>query len=96
MDYTQTVNNLTPEVVKKLKTAIELGKWENGTKLTSEQVESAMQAVILWDAQHQDNQDNEPFRVGKNGELYTGKGESHKVASSAKVDEASIIAKNKA
>lgn len=95
MDYSQTVANLTPELVSKLKTAIELGKWEDGTKLTSEQVESAMQAVILWDAKNQGNEDKEPFKVGENGELYTGKGESHKTAIPEKVDEASIIAKNK-
>ncbi|WP_196138146.1 DUF1315 family protein [Aliikangiella sp. G2MR2-5] len=95
MNYQQTVSNLTPEMISKLKTAIELGKWESGEKLTSEQVESAMQAVMLWEAKNRGNQDNEPFVVGSKGELFTGKGESHKVASSPKVDDASVIAKNK-
>jgi uncharacterized protein YeaC (DUF1315 family) len=82
-------------MIAKLKTAIELGRWENGDKLTSEQVESAMQAVMLWEAQNIGNKDNQPFVVDKNGELYTGKGESHKVASDNKIDETSIIVKNK-
>lgn len=95
MDYSQTVASLTPQMIAKLKTAIELGRWENGDKLTSEQVESAMQAVMLWEAQNIGNKDNQPFVVDKNGELYTGKGESHKVASDNKIDETSIIVKNK-
>ncbi|MCW8876895.1 MAG: YeaC family protein [Kangiellaceae bacterium] len=95
MDYSQTVANLTPEIVAKLKTAIELGKWEDGTKLTSEQVESAMQAVMLWDAKHVGNKNEEPFVIGEKGQLYTGKGESHKTATPEKVDVKSIIAKNK-
>ena len=95
MNYSDTVNSLSPHMIEKLKTAIELGRWENGDKLTSEQVESAMQAVMLWEAQNVGNQSDEPFVVGKDGELYTGKGESHKLAQSPKVDEQSIIIKDK-
>lgn len=82
-------------MIAKLKTAIELGRWEDGNKLTSEQVESAMQAVMLWEAKNIGNEEKEPFVVGKNGELYTGKGGSHKPASANKIDETSIIVKNK-
>ncbi|WP_168204225.1 DUF1315 family protein [Aliikangiella coralliicola] len=95
MDYSQTVANLNPEVVQKLKTAIELGRWENGEKLTSEQVESAMQAVMLWEAQYIGNKENEPFIVGSKGELYTGKGKSHELTPAPEVDDPNIIAKNK-
>lgn|GEM_PF-789682 len=95
MDYSQTVSSLSPEMINKLKTAIELGRWENGDKLTSEQVESAMQAVMLWEAKHRGNREGEPFVVGSKGELYTGKGESHKLASSSKFDDQKVIVKNK-
>ncbi len=82
-------------MVSQLKTAVELGRWEDGTKLTPEQTESAMQAVMLWQAQHQKNDQSEPFVVGADGELFTGKGESHLMGSSSVVDEKNIIAKNK-
>ena len=95
MDYSQAVSSLTPELITKLKTAIELGRWENGDKMTSEQVESAMQAVMLWEAKNLSNEHNEPFVVGPKGELFTGKGESHKLTSSTKIDDQEIIIKNK-
>jgi uncharacterized protein len=95
VDYTQAVAGLSQEMITKLKTAIELGRWENGDKLTSEQVESALQAVMLWEAKNLGNEQSEPFKVGKDGELYTGKGESHKLSSSSKYDEETIIVKNK-
>ncbi|MET1255474.1 DUF1315 family protein [Aliikangiella maris] len=95
MDYSQTVANLNPELISKLKEAIELGRWENGDKLTSEQVESAMQAVMLWESKHRNNDDAEPFVIGTDGELYTGKGESHKLPQSSKYDDEQVIIKNK-
>jgi uncharacterized protein len=95
VDYSQTVINLPKEMIAKLKAAVELGRWENGEKLTSEQVESAIQAVLLWEAKHLGNQHQEPFVVGSKGELYTGKGESHKLSQSTKYDDQPIIVKNK-
>lgn len=74
MEYVQTVASLSESMIEKLRTAIELGRWESGEKLTSEQTESAMQAVMIWQAQHVNNQSAEPFIVGPSGELYTGKG----------------------
>lgn len=95
MDYSQTVSNLSEEMINKLTTAIELGRWENGEKLTTNQLESAMQAVILWQAEHVGNDNNEPFVVGRDGGLYTGKGKSHEIASVSQIDDANIIVKNK-
>lgn len=95
MDYSQVVDNLSPEIIEKLTTAIEIGRWESGEKLTSEQIESAMQAVMVWQAKHIDNSDSEPFIVGPKGELFTGKGEAHKVAQAPKFDEDNLIAKHK-
>lgn len=43
---------MTPEIHQNLKLAIELGKWPNGERLTREQVELCLQAVIAWDATH--------------------------------------------
>jgi uncharacterized protein YeaC (DUF1315 family) len=43
---------LTPEIVANLRKAIELGKWPDGKRLTREQLETSMQAVIAWEAKH--------------------------------------------
>ena len=52
MNYQELVNSLTPEVVDNFKRAIELGRWPDGRKLTDEQREHCMQAIIHWDLAH--------------------------------------------
>jgi uncharacterized protein YeaC (DUF1315 family) len=44
--------SMTPEIHQNLKTAVELGKWPNGDRLTAEQVELCLQAVIAYDQQY--------------------------------------------
>lgn len=51
-DNYQLLEALTPEVVQNLRRAIELGKWPNGERLTQEQKETCMQAVIAYEAKH--------------------------------------------
>jgi uncharacterized protein len=46
------LQSLTPTVYDNLKRAIELGKWPDGTRLTSEQRQMCMQAVIAYEQQH--------------------------------------------
>lgn len=41
---------MTPEIHQQLKTAVELGHWENGVKLTDEQREHCIQVVIAYDS----------------------------------------------
>lgn len=41
--------SLTPEIVAKFRTAIEIGKWEDGRSLTDEQKQTCMQAVMVWE-----------------------------------------------
>ena len=43
---------LTPEVIANFRTAIELSKWPDGRKLTPEQRETCMQAVVMWEHEH--------------------------------------------
>ncbi len=43
---------MTPEIHRSLKTAIELGRWASGERLSRERVELCLQAVIAWDAKH--------------------------------------------
>lgn len=93
MAYSQTIANLNQDVINQLKNAVEIGRWENGDKLTAEQLESAMQAVMLWEAKNIGNTPGEPFVVGSNGELYTGKGQTYQPASIVLDDK--MIIKNK-
>ncbi len=46
------VAKLTPEIYQRLRTAIELGKWEDGNRLSSEQLEHCMEVVILYEARN--------------------------------------------
>lgn len=73
--YQQFVDSLDDETINKLKTAVEIGRWENGDKLSEQQRESAMQAVMLWQAKHEINALDEPFKVNQKGEFKVGKGE---------------------
>lgn len=43
---------LDADIVARLRTAVEIGKWPNGVVLTKEQRQTSMQAVIAWEAQN--------------------------------------------
>ena len=49
MDKQAILSALTPEIVEKFRQAISLGKWEDGRKLTEEQRQTCMQAVMVWE-----------------------------------------------
>ena len=76
MQYQNFVDNLDAQTINKLQAAVEIGRWENGDRLTKEQIESAMQAVMLWQAKNQLNSSNEPFKVNSKGEFKVGKGDA--------------------
>ena len=50
--FNQAIENITPEIYQNLKLAIEIGKWPDGRKLTQEQKELCLQAVIAWELQN--------------------------------------------
>lgn len=50
--FAEMLRNITPEVYASLKTAVEIGKWADGRKLTQEQKGLCLQAMIAWE---QDN-----------------------------------------
>ncbi|AIL60771.1 MULTISPECIES: YeaC family protein [Pseudomonas] len=50
--FAQMIENITPEIYESLKLAVELGKWADGRKLTTEQKELSLQAVIAWEMQN--------------------------------------------
>ncbi len=51
-DFIKTVEQMDEQLYSKLKQALELGKWANGTKLTAEQKELTMQSIIAWEQKY--------------------------------------------
>jgi len=52
MQIDEIINAITPEAYRNLKRAVELGKWPDGVRLSKDQREQCMQAVIAYDAKH--------------------------------------------
>lgn len=50
MNYERMIETMTPEVYESLKRGVELGKWPNGDRLTAQQRETSMRAVIAYEA----------------------------------------------
>lgn len=67
MDLDTLLDAMTPDVYQRLATAVEIGKWPDGTSLTQEQRDSAMQAVMLYQSRH--NSDAAHMSVEKGGEI---------------------------
>jgi len=52
MTLDQMLEAITPEIYQSLRRAVELGKWPNGTRLTQEQRETSLRAVIAYEHRH--------------------------------------------
>lgn len=52
MDFQQLIDAITPDIYENLQRAVETGKWPDGSRLTAEQRENSMQAIIAYDARH--------------------------------------------
>ncbi|MDH4558548.1 DUF1315 family protein [Pseudomonas sp. BN417] len=50
--FAHLISNITQDVYESLKLAVEIGKWPDGRKLTQEQKELSLQAVIAWELKH--------------------------------------------
>lgn len=50
--FVEMIENITPEIYQNLKLAVELGKWSDGRKLSQEQKELCLQAMIAWETQN--------------------------------------------
>lgn len=61
------IDDMPLEVFERLRTAAEIGKWEDGSALTEEQKESTLQLVMLFQARRLDQ--NEHFTIGKDGQV---------------------------
>lgn len=65
MEYHELIDQITPEIYQNLKQAVELGKWPNGVKLTKEQRQHSIQAVIAWEAKFKTEQERTGYMPPK-------------------------------
>ena len=49
MNIKQLIDSITPDIYQRLKQAVEIGKWPDGSALTDEQKALSMQAVIAYE-----------------------------------------------
>ena len=49
MNFEKMIEAMTPEIYQSLKRAVELGKWPNGERLSQEQRETSLRAVIAYE-----------------------------------------------
>lgn len=70
---------LTPDVVTNLRRAVELGKWPDGRRLTREQTETCLQAVIAWETKHLPETERSGYiaKEEKEGEVCDDPAHSH-------------------
>jgi uncharacterized protein YeaC (DUF1315 family) len=52
MTYDELIERLDPQVYRSLKQSLELGKWPDGRKLTKEQREISLEAIIFYENKH--------------------------------------------
>ena len=52
MDYEQLVDSLSPDLVARLRRAVETGRWPDGRAVTPRQREDSLQAIIAWEERH--------------------------------------------
>lgn len=65
--FQDVIARMPEDVYLRLKTAVEIGKWPDGSVLSAEQKESSLQAVLMWQGLHVDNPEH--MAVGKGGEI---------------------------
>lgn len=51
-DFQETARHLPKEMIDRMRTALEIGTWPDGQKLTKAQKEITLEAVMLWELMH--------------------------------------------
>lgn len=67
MQVEQLLSVMSDDIFNKFKQAIETGKWLDGNPLTSQQRETVLQAVMLYQAKVE--RSNEHMTIGKDGSI---------------------------
>lgn len=67
MSLETLVKSMTPEIYQRLLTAVETGKWLDGSELTEQQQESSLQAILLYQSKVLES--DQHMTVGATGEV---------------------------
>ncbi|NMH58606.1 YeaC family protein [Alteromonas ponticola] len=67
MNIEALLSAMTPQVFERIQEAVETGKWGDGSRLTEQQRESCMQAVMLYQAKIA--RSSEHMTINENGEI---------------------------
>lgn len=93
MNIDVLVNSMTADVYERLRSAVETGKWPNGTPLSDDQKASSMQAVLLYQAKIAKS--SEHMTVNENGEIVHKSKQEFKRALQGDSDDNNTIARFK-
>ncbi|SMF40115.1 hypothetical protein SAMN02745866_02594 [Alteromonadaceae bacterium Bs31] len=52
MDQNEILKHLTPVIYQRFKTAVELGKWPDGSKLSAKQLETCLEAIVVYEQKY--------------------------------------------
>ena len=52
MNFDQVATDMSVEVYQQLKTAIEIGRWPDGKKLSDQQKQISLEAILRYEHQH--------------------------------------------
>jgi uncharacterized protein len=66
-DIHQVIESMPSEVYERMRSAVELGKWEDGSVLNEQQRESCLQVVMLYQARHLNQQEH--FTINARGTI---------------------------
>ena len=72
MDYNTLISQMTPEIYENLKSSLELSKWPNGQRMTEQQKELCMEAVIAYEYKFKSEQQRTGYI--EKGKKVTAKG----------------------
>lgn len=61
MTYEELIQAMTPDMHQSLKRAIEIGKWPDGRKLSQDQLDICMRAVVAYDLEKMPEHDRVGF-----------------------------------
>ena len=93
MNIDVLVNSMTADVYERLRSAVETGKWPDGTPLSDDQKASRMQAVLLYQAKIAKS--SEHMTVNENGEIVHKSKQEFKRALTGDSDDNNTIARFK-
>lgn len=67
MEIDNVINALNPEIIARLKGAVETGKWPDGRRLTPQQTATCMQAIIAYEHRHLEPHERSGYVPPKDG-----------------------------